>query len=159
MALTITSPTFPSRGAIPRKHTCDGEGVAPALEWSGVPDGTQSLALIVDDPDAPDPAAPKRTFVHWVIYNIPPTASGLPEGASGRSLPNGTAEGRNDAKGSGYTGPCPPVGRHRYFFHLYALDTRLDRPTEMTRGQVDEAMSGHVLETAELMGTYERTNP
>ena len=156
MPIVIQSSAFQSQGAIPRKYTCDGNDVTPPLEWTGVPAGARSLVLIVDDPDAPDPAAPKRTFVHWLLFNLPPTATGLPEGATSGSLPEGTAEGLNDAKSTGYSGPCPPVGRHRYFFRLYALDQRFDGLHEPTRGMVDEAMSGHVLETAELMGTYER---
>jgi hypothetical protein len=155
MALAITSPAFTPQGAIPRRHTCDGDDLSPTLEWSGVPDGTKSLALIVDDPDAPDPAAPKRIWVHWILYDIPPSATGLPEGVDRARLPAGTREGTSDARRTGWHGPCPPVGRHRYFFRLYALDTQLDLDTP-NRGALDEAMSGHVLETAELMGTYAR---
>src|SRR5262245_38535256 len=123
MQLTISSPAFTSGGLIPGKYTCDGEDRAPALSWDGVPSTVQSLAIIVDDPDAPDPKAPKRTWVHWVLYNIAPGETGLPEG--GTPLPPGAQEGMNDWKRTGYGGPCPPIGRHRYFFKLFALDTVL----------------------------------
>jgi Raf kinase inhibitor-like YbhB/YbcL family protein len=156
MSLAITSSAFRPQGTIPARYTCDGDDVSPALEWSGVPAGAQSLVLIVDDPDAPDPAAPKRTWVHWVLYEIPPSAAGVAEGAARASLPAGTREGRNDWDRAGYGGPCPPRGRHRYYFRLYALDVRLDGLREPTRGEVDEAMATHVLEAAELMGTYAR---
>jgi Raf kinase inhibitor-like YbhB/YbcL family protein len=154
--LTITSPAFAHGAEIPRRHTCEGEDVSPALAWSGVPAGARSLALIVDDPDAPDPAAPKMTYVHWVLYDIPPTAAGLPEGVSSGALPPGTRQGRNDWKRAGYGGPCPPIGRHRYFHKLYALDATLGDLGEPTKADVERAMRGHVLATAELMGTYEK---
>jgi Raf kinase inhibitor-like YbhB/YbcL family protein len=156
MPLAITSPAFSPQGAIPRRYTCDGDDVSPPLEWTGAPEGTRSLVLIVDDPDAPDPAAPKRTWVHWVLFDIPPTATGLPEGVVAHALPAGTREGLNDWNRTGYGGPCPPVGRHRYYFRLYALDAPLGALVRPTRGAVDEAMRGHVRETAELMGTYAR---
>jgi Raf kinase inhibitor-like YbhB/YbcL family protein len=156
MALTITSPAFPPNGAIPNKHTCEGDDVSPALEWSGVPDRARSLALIVDDPDAPDPAAPKMVYVHWVVYDIPTSAQGLPEGMSASRLPKGAREGKNDWKRLGYGGPCPPIGRHRYFFKLYALDTTLDSLTSgATKTELEAAMRGHVIERAELVGTYQ----
>src|SRR5262245_57517426 len=123
MALTLTSTAFGPNGAIPTKHTCEGSDVSPPLAWTGVPAGTNSLVLIVDDPDAPDPAAPKVTWVHWVLYDLPTTATGLPDGTG--TLPPGTRQGQNDWKRPGYGGPCPPVGRHRYFHKLYALDTTL----------------------------------
>src|SRR5512133_3251929 len=110
MPLTLTSPAFAPSGAIPAVHTCEGTNGSPPLEWSGIPPGTRSLALVVDDPDAPDPAAPKRTFVHWVLYDVPPTATGLPGAV--RELPPGTRDGLNDWKRTGYGGPCPPIGRH-----------------------------------------------
>ena len=157
MALTIQSSAFGPLAAIPRKYTCDGENVAPPLEWSGAPDGTESLALIVDDPDAPDPAAPKRVFVHWVVYDLPPMANGLPEGVTRDTLPAGAREGRNDWERTGYGGPCPPKGRHRYFFRLYAVDTLLGDLRAPSKADLEAAMSGHVLATAELVGTYERT--
>ena len=157
MALTLTSPSFTHDGEIPKRFTCDGEDVSPALRWTGVPDGTKSLALIVDDPDAPDPEAPRMVYVHWVLYNIPPSASGLPEGVAPRDLPPGTREGLNDWKCTGYGGPCPPVGRHRYFHKLYALDTVLPERRSTTKADVEAAMRGHVLAQAELVGTYARS--
>lgn len=156
MPLSLASPSFVQMDAIPKLHTCDGEDLAPALAWTQVPAGTKSFVLIVDDPDAPDPAAPTRTFVHWVLYDIPAGASSLPEGATGDELPEGTREGLNDAKRIGYMGPCPPIGRHRYFFKLSALDSTLRDLGNATKADVERAMRGHVLEKAELVGTYER---
>ncbi len=162
-ALTLTSSAFAHGGDIPTQYTCFGQNVSPALEWSGVPAGTQSLALVVDDPDSVPPG-----FVHWVIFNIPPTATGLPEDVpGGPTLPDGSRQGSNDfapfgpgtfpggaaIKRVGYDGPCPP-GRHRYAFTLYALDTLLDVPAEATRAQVVEAMQGHILAQAELIGLF-----
>ncbi len=152
MRFTLRSPAFQEGGSIPARYTCDGEDLSPPLEWSGVPEGTRSLALVVDDPDAPDPAAPKMVWVHWVLYNLPPDSTGLPEGVT--ALPPGTLEGLNDWKRTGWGGPCPPVGRHRYFFRLYALDTELPDLGTPTRAQLLEAMKGHVLGEAVLMGTY-----
>ena len=157
MALTIQSPAFGVMAAIPRKYTCDGENVAPPLEWSGAPEGTQSFALVVDDPDAPDPAAPKQVFVHWVLYDLPATTGGLPEGTTRGTLPPGTREGRNDWERAGYGGPCPPKGRHRYFFRLYAVDALLGDLRAPKKADLEAALAGHVLATAELVGTYERT--
>ena len=125
MAIALTSAAFDHDGAIPATYTCQGKDMSVPLAWSGLPPGTRSLALIVDDPDAPDPAAPRMTWVHWVLYNIPPTAAGLGEAVKSEALPKGTLEGRNDWGRTGYGGPCPPIGRHRYFFKLYALDVVL----------------------------------
>jgi len=147
MPLKLSSTAFEANAEIPTVHTCDGPGIAPPLAWSGVPTSARSLALIADDPDAPDPAAPKRTFVHWVVYDIPKSAKSLDNG--------GCREGLNDRGQPGYTGPCPPKGRHRYFFKLYALDTELGDLGKATKADVERAMSGHVLEQAELIGTYE----
>jgi hypothetical protein len=147
MTLRLSSPAFPKNGAIPTEYTCDGVGSPPPLEWSDPPSGTKSFALIVDDPDAPDPKAPKRTYVHWVAYDIPSSATSV-DG-------DGHREGMNDGHQRGYTGPCPPVGRHRYFFKLYALDTLLGDLGKGTKADVERAMGGHVLEQAELIGTYE----
>lgn len=156
MGLTITSPAFAHNGEIPAKHTCDGKDVSPPLVWSGLPAGTKSLALIVDDPDAPDPAAPKMTWVHWVLYNIP-LAAGLPEGVKSGDLPKGTKEGLNDWRRTGYGGPCPPVGRHRYFHKLYALDVVLPDLGKATKQDLERAMKGHILASTELVGTYKRS--
>ena len=155
--MKLSSTQFVHQGEIPERHTCEGEDIAPALAWSALPAGTRSLALIVDDPDAPDPAAPKLTWVHWVLYGMPPAASGLPEGGS--PLPDGTHEGVNDWKRTGYGGPCPPIGRHRYFFKLYALDTVLPDLQRPTKAQLEKAMDGHVLAKTELIGTYQKHRP
>ena len=157
MTLTLSSPAFTHNGSMPARLTCDGRDVSPELHWSGLPDGTRSLALIVDDPDAPDPAAPRMTWVHWVLYNIPPSVAGLPEGVASRELPPGTREGLNDWSRTGYGGPCPPIGRHRYFHKLYALDTVLPDLGKPVRAAVDQAMKGHVLASTELVGTYQRS--
>jgi Raf kinase inhibitor-like YbhB/YbcL family protein len=154
MALALTSTAFQPSGAIPTVYTCQGKDISVPLAWSGLPAGTRSLALIVDDPDAPDPAAPKMTWVHWVLYNIPPAATGLPEGVKARSLPAGALEGSNDWGRTGYGGPCPPVGRHRYFFKLYALDVVLPDLGTPDKKRLERAMKGHVLAQSELVGTY-----
>ena len=151
---TLSSSAFASGGAIPTRYTCDDANVSPPLAWSGAPAGTKSFALIVDDPDAPDPAAPKRVYVHWVLYDIPAGVNALEEGARHVA---GAHDGLNDDKGRGYTGPCPPIGRHRYFHKLYALDALLgDLGAAARKADVERAMTGHVLATAELMGTYSR---
>lgn len=152
-ALSITSTAFAEGGSIPTRHTCEGEDLAPPLAFSGIPAGTRSLALLVDDPDAPDPAAPKMVWVHWVVHDLPPGAAGLPEGGA---LPAGAREGLNDWKRAGYGGPCPPVGRHRYYFKLYALDAALGDLGAPTKARLLEAMHGHVLAEAQLMGTYRK---
>jgi hypothetical protein len=152
--MDLTSTAFAPQGGIPARHTCEGEDIAPALAWRGVPSGAKSLALIVDDPDAPDPAAPQRTWVHWVVADLPPNDGGLPEG--GRPLPAGARDGLNDWGRTGYGGPCPPIGRHRYFFKLYALDTLLPALKEPTKAALEQAMRGHVLAQAELVGTYQK---
>lgn len=154
MDLRLTSPAFIHLSAIPKRHTCEGEDVSPPLQWSGVPPGTKSLALIVDDPDAPDPAAPRTTWVHWVLYNLPASASGLAEDI--RALPPGTLEGMNDWRRVGYGGPCPPIGRHRYFHKLYALDSVLPDLKRPVKAALEKAMAGHVLAHAELVGTYQK---
>ena len=157
MALSLSSPVFTHNGPIPKLYTCQGKDISPSINWSGLPDGTKSLVLIVDDPDAPDPAAPKRTWVHWVLYNIPPSASGLPEAVNATGLPTGTRQGRNDWDRTGYGGPCPPIGRHRYFHKLYALDIVLQDLDQPNKATVLEAIEGHVIESAELIGTYQKT--
>jgi Raf kinase inhibitor-like YbhB/YbcL family protein len=152
--INLESSAFAEGESIPTKYTCEGDDVSPPLAWSNVPVGTRSLALIVDDPDAPDPKAPKRTWVHWVLYEIPANATGLPEGAA--ALPTGTREGVNDWGRASYGGPCPPIGRHRYFFKLYALDASLGDLSEPSKAELEQAMSGHVLAQAELIGTYKK---
>lgn len=157
MALTLTSPVFENGKMIPALHTCEGKDVSPAIAWSGVPSRARSLALIMDDPDAPDPAAPRMVWVHWVLYNIPPSAKGLPQAVTPESLPAGTSQGRNDWGRTGYGGPCPPTGRHRYFFKLYALDSLLSSLDRPTKAQLEAAMQGHIVAQATLMGTYQRS--
>lgn len=152
----ITSSAFSNEKAIRTKHTCEGEDISPPLEWTFPPKGTQSLALIVDDPDAPDPDAPKMVWVHWVLYNLPPDCEGLPEAVSPEALPEGTREGYNDWKRTGWRGPCPPIGRHRYYFRLYALDCRLDDRRHMSRPELEQMMQGHILAETTLMGTYQK---
>jgi len=154
--LSLTSSAFADHHVIPKKYTCEGGDSAPPLAWTGIPAGTKSLALIVDDPDAPDPAAPRMTWVHWVLYNIAPTAVLLAENASSGALPPGAVEGPNDFKRVRYGGPCPPIGRHRYFFKLYALDAVLAPDTPLDKKALEAAMQGHVLEKAVLVGTYQK---
>ncbi len=158
MAIQLTSDNFSHQGEIPSKHTCEGEDTSPPLSWSGAPEGTKSFVLIVDDPDAPDPEAPKMTWVHWVLYNIPPDSQGLAEAVPVQDLPPGTRQGRNDWGRTGYGGPCPPIGRHRYFHKFYALDTVLADLGTPTKKQLESAMEGHVLAVAELIGTYRKKN-
>ncbi len=156
MSLQLSSTSFRDHGEIPRRHTCDAEDLSPPLAWAGAPAGTRSLALIVDDPDAPDPAAPQMTWVHWVLYNLPAAATSLPEGATAKTLPSGALEGLNDWKRPGWRGPCPPVGRHRYVHKLYALDALLPDLRRPTKAQLEKAMEGHVLARTALVGTYAR---
>lgn len=155
--MKIESSAFSEGEAIPREYTCEGENISPPLVWSDVPEGTQSLVLIVDDPDAPDPDAPKMTWVHWVVINISPTLTNLSEGMSSSHIPAGVVEGINDWKRTGYGGACPPIGRHRYFHKLYALDTVLEGVDRPTKTMVEKAMAGHVLAEATLIGTYEKS--
>jgi Raf kinase inhibitor-like YbhB/YbcL family protein len=157
MTLKLTSSAFEHEGSIPRLHTCQGKDVSPPLAWSGVPENAKTLVLIVDDPDAPDPAAPRMTWVHWVLYNIPPSSMGLPQGVSPKELPDGTLEGMSDFQRTGYGGPCPPIGRHRYFHKLYALDTVLPNSPNLLKAGVEKAMKGHVIEQAVLVGTYQKS--
>jgi hypothetical protein len=158
MALSLTSTAFNPGEKIPSRYTCEGEDVSPPLVIGGVPEGTKSLALILDDPDAPDPKAPKRVWAHWLLYNLPPNTELLAEDASRTALPEGTVTGMSDRKQASYHGPCPPVGRHRYFHKLYALDTMLPaRP--LTKTELEAAMHGHVLAEASLMGTYQKGDP
>lgn len=153
MAFSLSSTAFDAGQAIPRRYTCDGEDTAPSLSWSEAPQGTQAFALIMDDPDAP-----RGMFTHWVLFNLPSTAQGLPEGVPKRErLENGALQGRNDFGGIGYGGPCPPPGRpHRYRFFLYALDTPLNLRPGASKKQVLDWIQGHILAEAQLVGTYQR---
>ncbi len=154
--MRITSPAFAANADIPVKFTCQGGDKSPPLAFAELPAGTKSLALIVDDPDAPDPAAPKTTWVHWVLYDLPPQTAGLGEAITAGSLPPGTREGVNDWKRTGYGGPCPPIGRHRYFHKLFALDTVLPDLKKPSKATLEKAMQGHILARAELVGTYQK---
>ncbi len=157
MPLTLTSSAFADGGEMPKRYTCEGENVSPPLAWSGAPEGTRSFALIVDDPDAPDPKAPKMTWVHWILFNIPAASTMLPEAVRPEALPAGTEEGLNDWRKRGYGGPCPPIGRHRYVHKLYALDTVYSDLDAAPKAQLEKAMERHVLARAELVGTYQKT--
>lgn len=154
MSLSITSPAFAHGSAIPARYTCQGQGVSPPLMFAGAPAGTRSLALIVDDPDAPDPAAPQMVYVHWVLYDLPTGTTGLGDGIAPSQLPAGTREGMNDWNRTGYGGPCPPIGVHRYFHKLYALDRALGNLGPLRKDELLAAIAGHVLAQAVLMGTY-----
>lgn len=154
--MKITSLAFEGLGSIPAKYTCEGADTSPPLAFGDLPAGTKSLALIVDDPDAPDPKAPKMTWVHWVLYDIPASTTALAEGAAKGGLPAGTLEGKNDWKRTGWGGPCPPIGRHRYYFKLYALDAALGDLGQPTKAVLLDAMKDHVLGMGELIGTYEK---
>ena len=155
MDMAITSSAFAHNGSIPKLYTCEGKDISPPLAWSGVPAGAKSLAMIMDDPDAPDPAAPRMTWVHWVLWDLPPDATGLPEGVRDAQLPAGSKIGMNDMNDFAYGGPCPSIGRHRYFHKLYALDTVIGELENPTKKALLAAMDGHVLAMAELMGTYQ----
>jgi hypothetical protein len=154
--MQLTSPSFKNQEIISKRFTCDGKNISPALEWSGVPKGTMSFVLIVDDPDAPDPNNPRIIWDHWVLYNIPATVSSLPEGVTDKDLPDGTMQGINDWEKTGYGGPCPPIGQHRYFFKLYALNIILSDLNHPTTEILERAMEGHILGKAELIGLYQR---
>ena len=154
MEMTITSTAFANNAPIPAQYTCEGRDISPPLAWSGVPASARSLVLIVDDPDAPDPAAPRMTWVHWLLYNLPADSRGLPEAV--RALPAGTLEGIGDDQRTGYGGPCPPIGRHRYFHKLYALDVVLPDLDTPTKPALERAMAGHIVGQAWLVGTYQK---
>jgi Raf kinase inhibitor-like YbhB/YbcL family protein len=156
MSFSITSSAFRHLGEIPARYTCDGEDISPPLAWRELPPGCRSLALIVDDPDAPDPEAPRMVWVHWILYNLPPDATGLDAAITADALPESAGEGINDWKRTGYGGPCPPIGRHRYFFKLYALDTVLADLDQPDKSQLEDVMRDHILASAELIGTYQR---
>ena len=154
MSFSITSTAFAEGQEIPDQYTCDGTDISPPLSWTNLPEGTQSLVLIMDDPDAPDPEAPKMTWVHWLLYNLPADSSGLPEAVSDNQLPAGTLQGSNNWDRTGYGGPCPPIGRHRYFFKLYALDSTLPDLKSPDKKSLLQSMQGHILQETVLMGTY-----
>ncbi|MEI8170645.1 MAG: YbhB/YbcL family Raf kinase inhibitor-like protein [Rhodoferax sp.] len=156
MSLNLSSSSFMHAGMIPARHTCDGVDHSPSLAWAGEPDRTKTFVLIMEDPDAPDPRAPIMTWAHWLLYNLPGSTHDLPAGVVSSNLPTGTLEGVNDWKNTGYGGPCPPIGRHRYFFKLYALDVRLPDLKKPNKQMLEQAMQGHVLAQAELMGLYQR---
>ncbi len=156
MQFSLTSSAFAPGDGIPSRYTCEGQDVSVPLAWSGAPPATKSFALVVDDPDAPDPAAPRMTWVHWVLYNIPADVRELPEAVKLHALPRGTAEGVNGWGRTGYGGPCPPIGRHRYFHKLYALDALLPDLRRPDKAALEHAMRGHVLAQAELIGTYQK---
>ncbi len=154
MTMRLTSPSFAHLGRVPRLYTCEGKDISPALSWAGAPAGTKSFALIVDDPDAPDPEHPRTVWVHWVLYNLPASATGLGEAVKPDALAAGTLQGTNDWGRTGYGGPCPPIGRHRYFFKLYALDIVLPDLKKPNKARLESSIQGHVLAQTELVGTY-----
>jgi Raf kinase inhibitor-like YbhB/YbcL family protein len=156
MTFTLTSPAFTAGGDIPARYTCEGDDISPPLVWSAPPQGAKSLVLIIDDPDAPDPRAPQMTWTHWVLYNLPPAAGALAEDAARSGLPAGARQGLNDWRRADYGGPCPPIGRHRYFHKLYALDVVLPDLGRQDKTHVEAAFAGHVLAQAELIGGYEK---
>lgn len=150
--MQVKSADFQEGGMIPKQYTCDDADISPAISWDSVPEGTKSIALITDDPDAP-----MGTFVHWVLYDLPPDVKELPENFStDKTLDNGTKQGINGYKKIGYGGPCPPSGTHRYYFKLYALDKKLDLDPGATKVEVEQAMQGHILAQGQLMGRYSR---
>src|SRR5256714_5854335 len=156
MTFTLTSSAFAPNGPIPAKYTCEGADTSPPLEWSGAPSGTKSVALSVDDPDAPDPAKAQRVYVHWVVYNIPASATKLPENAAKSGLPSGAVHGSNDWGKQTYGGPFPPIGRPRYFFKLSPLDTQL-KLKNPNKAQLEKTMQGHVVGNAQVIGMYQKT--
>ncbi|NOQ78309.1 MAG: YbhB/YbcL family Raf kinase inhibitor-like protein [Gammaproteobacteria bacterium] len=157
MTMQLLSSAFKHQSNIPTKYTCEGIDISPALSWSDVPQGAKSLVLIVDDPDAPDPEAPRMVWCHWLLYNISPQAGSLAESVKVDELPPGTLQGMNDWKRTGYGGPCPPIGRHRYFLKLYALDTLLSDMHSPTKEQLEHAIQSHIIEQTELIGFYEKS--
>jgi len=154
--MLLTSEVFEHNHDIPDLYTCDGRDISPPLAWENVPNAAKSLALIVYDPDAPDPKAPKMTWVHWVLYNLPPDVDVLPQGVIADNLPDGALEGLNDWHRPGYGGPCPPIGKHRYFFKLYALDQVLPDLETPSKAALEKEMAGHIIAESELIGTYKR---
>ena len=157
MTFNLSSSAFAPNSSMPTKYTCEGAGISPPLAWSGAPANAKSFALIVEDPDAPDPAKPTRVVSHWVAYNIPASATSLSENASNKGMPAGSAQGSNEGNKQVYMGPCPPIGRHRYFFKLFALDTVLSGLSNPKKADLEKAIQGHVVGNAELIGTYQKT--
>jgi len=155
MSFSITSPAFVHDSEIPQLYTCDDEDISPPLQWTGSPAATQSLVLIMDDPDAPDPRAPKMTWIHWLLYNLPADLNGLPEAVKTSELPAATLQGKNSWNSTGYGGPCPPIGRHRYYFKLYALDCVLPDLKHPDKDSLLKNMQGHILAETQLMATYQ----
>ena len=153
MSFEITSTAFENKENIPEKYTCEGEDISPPLSWKSLPENTKSLVLIVDDPDAPDPRNPKMNWVHWVVYDINPNLKGFKEKVV---LAKNGVQGINDFKKSSYGGPCPPIGKHRYFFKLYALDIRLNLPGGKSKKEIEKAMKEHVLKEVEMIGLYRK---
>jgi Raf kinase inhibitor-like YbhB/YbcL family protein len=156
MSLEIKSPRFQAMGEIPDKYTCDGQDISPPLRFAGIPEDARSLVLVVDDPDAPDPKAPRMTWDHWLLYNLPPQTRELPEAVGAADLPAGTLAGLNSWKRTTYGGPCPPIGRHRYHFKLYALDVMLPDLGAVNKKDLEKRLHGHILAKDELIGTYQR---
>jgi hypothetical protein len=157
--MKLTSTAFAADGEIPAPYTCDGGDRSPPLAWSGVPASAKSLALVVDDPDAPDPKAPQKVWVHWVLFNLPVDSPGLAEAVAPTDLPFQAQQGANDWHRTGYRGPCPPTGRHRYVHKLYALDTVLTGLASPSKAELERAMQGHIVAQAQLVGTYQRRAP
>jgi hypothetical protein len=156
MTMVLQSDAFTQNGEIPRGFTCEGDDISPPLAWSGVPGEARSLVLVVDDPDAPDPQAPTMTWVHWLLYNLPANIENLPMAVNIAEYSPEAAQGVNDWRRTGYGGPCPPIGRHRYFHKLYALDTVLEGLDKPAKNDLLDAMEGHILDQAELVGTYQK---
>lgn len=156
--MKITSPAFEDNAGIPTLYTCEGQDISPELNWTDVPEEAKSLALIVDDPDAPSPDAPKMVWIHWVLFNIPPNAKGLKEAIRDNELPNGTKIGTNSWQKQSYGGPCPPIGKHRYYHKLFALDTTLENLDNPTADALLAAMTDHIIDKATLLGTYIKVN-
>lgn len=158
MTFNLTSTAFEANGSMPTKYTCEGANISPPLTWAGAPPAiTKSFAIIVEDPDAPDPAKPTRVVSHWVAYNLPVTTTSLAENASKKGMPAGSAQGLNEAKKVGYMGPCPPIGRHRYFFKVFALNRMIEGLNNPAKANLEKAIQPWVVGTAELIGTYQKT--
>ena len=150
--MELSSVAFKNGASIPKQYTCDGPNISPPLQWAGIPDNSRSLAVLVDDPDAA-----RGNWVHWILFNIPPQTAELTENIrKTRTIPNGARQGTNDFREIGYGGPCPPGGKHRYFFRLFALDTELNLDPGSSRTDLERSMAGHILAETQLMGTYQR---